>query len=148
MAKKHISYSLKLVPQEHRSGCGVACIAMLCNMSYADALSLLFPNSSSQVCNSDLVSTNLKGNQYLTNESQLRGALTQANLIVSRGWTPISLEELKTLPTSALLCTDDHWMVYDAKQKKILDPWASRCGRYRRQQESLDIDSALQIYMK
>ncbi len=121
-----IPYPLIHLKQKDRTGCGVAVIAMLCNVEYEEVKKLV----------------PAEGGKYnwSMNEDDLRKLIANFHLVCPRGWTPCSQEELSQLDTHAIIATDTHWMVYDYKQKKILDPW------FRDRSNEHQVDSVLKVY--
>lgn len=44
MVTRNIRSSMKLIRQKHKQGCASACLAMIANLSYEDALTLIHPS--------------------------------------------------------------------------------------------------------
>ncbi len=106
---------MRLIKQKDDGNeCGVACVAMLSGCTYAEAFHALY----------------LKGKAKRTSLADMRRALAQfeTNLEVRRKMRRVRRNELPDLGADALLKTtprsdgDWHWMVWDARRKKILDP--------------------------
>lgn len=105
---------MRRVVQENNSDCGVACVAMLAGVEYDEAYKAVYG----------------KGRKGLTSSGKLRAALTKLGRppvegrMVSKGRTT-----LKSLPHDALLkvqpltCSTKHWVVWDKKRQKKLDPY-------------------------
>jgi ABC-type bacteriocin/lantibiotic exporter with double-glycine peptidase domain len=113
---------MKLILQQHANDCGVACIAMLiqryagcpAKSAYDAARAVMF---------------GLRNCDYTTTR-QLKNALLKLDVPVGRQTVPIKNKSQIdiSLEFDAILKTEErkdatwHWMVWDAKNQKILDP--------------------------
>jgi ABC-type bacteriocin/lantibiotic exporter with double-glycine peptidase domain len=103
---------MKLVRQKTKTDCGVACFAMLADISYAQARRALFGEKH-------------KGPGY-TYKDQMRNALKAFGVVLSERLTRCPRPE--RLTQDALIRTNElsngmwHWVVWDARRAKILDP--------------------------
>lgn len=105
---------MKRIAQNDENGCGIACVAMIADVSYEEAQRIVFP----------------KGRVTLTTHKHLRSALfhygitlqTRRSLVGVRFndlqrdglvWTKIEWRGRKWL----------HWMVWDASSQALIDPY-------------------------
>lgn len=102
---------MRLVLQKHKNGCASACLAMIANISYAEAIKLLKPNrKKGQVVSSSIIDLCLvlkKMNfKFLINiEKSIKKIKNYSILVISTK------------------NKNYHACVWDPKNKKILDPW-------------------------
>jgi ABC-type bacteriocin/lantibiotic exporter with double-glycine peptidase domain len=109
---------MKTIKQKEENDCGVACVAMLTGTSYDEARAAIYP----------------KGRSKLTKTKDLHSALVKLGrkpLSVRR--QPFASKTLRDLDTDALVFVemddgDDskHWVVWDAKAKKLRDPYRTK----------------------
>lgn len=104
---------VRRVVQKDRDGCGVACVAMLAGVTYRQAKDVMFGD--------DSVS--------LTSTADLYNALKVLRKRPSgKRLVPLRTQSYRDLDTNALLKVGRpgkswwHWIVWDAKRKKFLDP--------------------------
>ena len=106
------SWSLRRVLQRHDHGCGIACIAMLAQVSYDEARAAIFGDTP---CES-------------TSLDDLRWALRYFGFRLPWRMTPFWEVCHTGLKQDALLALDPapngmwHWAVWDAEKRRILDP--------------------------
>ena len=115
---------MRTVRQEGENDCGVACVAMLADVTYAEAAAVIYPNGRSKLTKTKDLHRALKilGKKPLTERRQALGS-----------------KALTDLPHSALIFVemDDgnaskHWVVWDAQARKVRDPYhKSHKHRYR-----------------
>lgn len=104
---------MKLVEQRQRNDCGVACVAMVANVSYKKAFVALGFNKNTR--------------KFGTNKHNLRTALYALGLDTYPKMRRVP-KDITTITNKAILrCNqyrgkDWHWKVYDPKNKTILDP--------------------------
>lgn len=113
---------MKRIRQEHRTGCGIACVAMFSGVTYAEAMRVatkLFDWSESQ-------------RTFYTSSSQLRSLLLEMNIPALKGR---SIRNRSSLPDTAIVAinhnekTDTwHWVVFrrEAGKEYVLDPQSKR----------------------
>lgn len=106
---------LKTVRQSDEKGCGVACVAMLTGVSYAEAREVIYPS----------------GRLRLTRTKDLAVALkVLGRKPLSERRRGFGLTTVNELETDALVFVEliqdsgnfKHWMVWDAQAKKLRDP--------------------------
>ena len=101
---------LRRVLQRGDKDCGVACVAMLANRSYTDACGLVHPDRR-------------------TKTKELSDALTSLGLECGRRLKPLGKKSYRDLECDAVLKVwprkdrSWHWVVWDARRKRVLDPW-------------------------
>lgn len=115
---------MKTIKQQEENDCGVACVAMLTGSSYDEARAVVYPKGRSKLTKTkDLSKALLKlGRKPLSNRRQPFGSKTP-----------------RDLDTDALVFVemDDgndskHWIVWDAKAKKLRDPYHTKHDHYLR----------------
>jgi ABC-type bacteriocin/lantibiotic exporter with double-glycine peptidase domain len=109
---------VRRVIQKTKIECGVACVAMLANVSYKKAREALFGD----------------GEVDRTWPIDMRRALVALGLNPAKRLTPLRatlfkdrIRRIESLDNNALVWTNEtkkesHWVVWDARRKKILDP--------------------------
>ncbi|TPK80389.1 hypothetical protein FJ527_01025 [Mesorhizobium sp. B2-4-18] len=111
---------MRLVKQSDENGCGVACVAMIADITYSQARKQMFGD---------------RRGGY-TNTGDLRRALAQ--LGIQTGPRLVRLKKNQTpaeLPFDAILKTNVkqdgewHWVIWDSGRQKVLD---SRVPPYRK----------------
>ena len=114
---------MRRVSQLHPDGCGVACVAMIVGVSFNEARRCMF------------------GHQEITTTRtrDIRKALREFGIASSRlvRSTPRTryfrnLEQDAILKTRSRSDNDWHWIVWDGKHKKLLDPEKNKDDRYVR----------------
>lgn len=107
---------MRAIRQKGETDCGVACVAMLAGISWAQARKALFG------------AHRPKG--YYTTKEEVRAALTRLGVITSKRLAvcknPERLTRDALLRTNVLANGNWHWAVWDAKTKKVLDPYYRR----------------------
>lgn len=109
---------MKTIKQKEENDCGVACVAMLAGASYDEARALIHPN----------------GRSKLTKTKDLSNALIKlGRKPLSDRRQPFGSKTPRDLDTDALVFVemddgDDskHWIVWDAKAKKLRDPYHTK----------------------
>ena len=104
--------SLRHVRQKHQRGCAVAAVAMLADIPYDLALTLLQPHRK-------------RGGRINVNIDHITFALLAQGIGLKQVWQPLT-----SLPGHALVLVDPnlktetelHGVVWDAKRQRILDP--------------------------
>jgi hypothetical protein len=107
---------MRLIVQRDEEGCGIACVAMLKGISYAAARRLMFGNNKVKHTQTrDLVSA-----------LKCLGLMPQKKQLTSFGKRYARYSEL---PENAILKANPrkggrywHWIVWDVRRKKLLDP--------------------------
>lgn len=104
---------MKLIKQKHENGCGIACVAMIGNLSYNKAIKIVYPNGRPK---------KITG----TNIIELQCSLFELNLI-TKIYSPRVEFKIQDLKNDAILCYQDrpgayHAIVWNAELKKIFDP--------------------------
>lgn len=110
---------MKRVVQRHKTGCGVACIAMIYGLNYEKALKLVHPNrksgqkayTSAFRISEILKSQNSKYKVYLTSGFSAKTIKNPCILGIRQ-----VKDKAKGFPKRF------HWVIYE--KGKILDPWA------------------------
>lgn len=125
---KSLNYPLQHIYQKNRTGCGIACISMIANISYDDVAKIIIEEKKLYEFKNGL------------NEDQIRKVLDKLGFSMSKGWTPCTYEDLKYKKTHCLIAYETHWVLYDHINKQILDP--ARVKKYE------EIDSVLKIFKK
>lgn len=102
---------MRMIKQVHPIGCGIACVAMLLGKSYTFARRELFPD----------------GVVDYTDIGELKSALNKngmmpASRMVSYRRRPLHLSDDAILKVNVRSDGSWHWVVWDSKRKKILDP--------------------------
>jgi ABC-type bacteriocin/lantibiotic exporter with double-glycine peptidase domain len=107
---------MKLIKQKTKSDCGVACLAMLAGISWGQARNALFNRG--------------RKKDFSTTTDTMRAALRRFGVITSkrihRCTNPRRLKRDALLNTNVLANGDSHWAVWDAKSRKVLDPYYKR----------------------
>jgi len=109
---------MKRVAQRDKNGCGVACVAMIAGISYAEACELMFPGRKGTY-------TRAKG---------LRIALEHYGVTLGRRM-PLKTASILDLKDDGIILahtesvsedrwTASHWIVWDSESQSSLDPWA------------------------
>lgn len=104
---------LRLIKQKGSVGCGVACVAMLAGVTYA--------NAAAKLCE-------LGQPLNWTKAVHLRRGLATFGFGLGRGMRITSVRVLASLDQHALVGTNKrkynrwHWIVWDARCKIVLDP--------------------------
>lgn len=109
---------MKTIKQREENDCGVACVAMLAGTSYDEARAVIYP----------------KGRSKLTKTKDLSKALVKlGRKPLSDRRQPFGSKVPQDLDTDALVFVemdngDDskHWIVWDAKAKKLRDPYHAK----------------------
>ena len=110
---------MRLVKQRHASDCGVACVAMLADVSWEEANLTIFGR--------------VKERGFYTQTADLRDALRRLGVILE-----IRMKVCRAprrLRRDALLKTNTrkggywHWAVWDAERQEILDPYGYKAIR-------------------
>lgn len=113
---------MKRIRQEHRTGCGIACVAMLSGTTYAYAMSIAV-----KVLNWDE-----SQRTFYTSSSQLKNLLLEMNIRASRGR---SIRKWSSMPNMAIVGINYnekrdtwHWVIFrrDADREYVLDPQSKR----------------------
>lgn len=115
---------MRRIQQLDDMGCGVACVAMLTGQSYEAIRDLMYPNEPDTISG--------------TNGRQLRRALAKFDcktvklVRFKRGTKYQSLTFDAVLRVGFTKKNDDgHWVVWDSKRRRVLDPAGREAGRYR-----------------
>lgn len=107
---------MRLIRQRTSTDCGVACLAMLAGISWAQARNALFDEK--------------RNVSFATGVQQMRlallgfGIVTSLRLVVCKN--PSRLRRDALLRTNVLANGGWHWAVWDSKRKKVLDPYYKR----------------------
>lgn len=106
---------MKLILQDDEdNGCGVACVAMIAGVDYAEARKVIYPN----------------GRSRLTKTRDLHDALIyfRRKPLADRR-QPRGSRQIEDLDCDALVFVEiadrykaKHWMVWDSRAKQLLDP--------------------------
>lgn len=112
--------AMRLVKQRNENGCGVACVAMIAGVTYSQARALMFGE---------------RAGGY-TDTAQLREALGALGIQTAPKLVLFKSEAPQDLPFNAILKTnrrtkDWHWVVWDCRRQKVLDPRTPPYRRYR-----------------
>ncbi len=105
-------YRIKRVIQRHDDGCGIACVAMLANVSYRDACATIFGDQQGDATSLD----------------DLRWAFRYYGLSTPERMIPFWECDYTQLRQHAVLALDPapngqwHWAVWDALRRRIVDP--------------------------
>jgi hypothetical protein len=103
---------MRRVKQKSKTDCGVACFATLAGVSYTQAKRALFGENHEGPC--------------YTQTDQMRNALKEFGVILSeklvRCVYPEHLNRDALIRTNVLSNEMWHWVVWDARRQKILDP--------------------------
>lgn len=109
---------LKTIKQIEENDCGVACVAMLADVSYAIARATIYPKGRSKLTKTKDLSEALRklGRQPLSNRRQ-----------------PFNSKKPHDLDTDALVFVElknrqnsKHWVVWDAKSRELRDPYHTK----------------------
>ena len=109
---------MNIVKQIDDTGCGLACVAMIAQVTYKEAQATVFPTATPRKLT------------FYTRPYQIRKALRGLGIPVAARTVRIreGRKEVMRLNTSALLQVNRqrdnkfHWVVWDHKQGTILDP--------------------------
>jgi len=107
---------MRFIRQRTNTDCGVACLAMLAGISWAQARRALFGNVPTK--------------SFSTDTKRMRAALLKFGIVTSL--RPIACKNPARLKRDALLRTNvkanggSHWAVWDSKRQRILDPYYKR----------------------
>jgi hypothetical protein len=112
---------MRRIQQRNESDCGVACVAMLADVSYEKAYAAVYGN----------------GRRGLTSSGKLAAALRKLGRPpLARRMVPKRRTTLASLPHDALLkvqpsaCSTKHWIIWDHKRQIKLDPYPTKM-RYK-----------------
>ena len=110
------SSKMKKIRQRTETDCGVACLAMLAGISWAEARKVLFGR--------------WRRKNFYTEKEEMRAALRRFGIITAKRLVrckdPRRLKRDALLNTNLLVDGNSHWAVWDAKRKKVLDPYYKR----------------------
>lgn len=120
MAKK-----LKHVEQIHNSGCFIACVAMLLNKSYNQALKLIHPKKYHRYVDNRWKRVGLEPEKAIKKLPRLGLKVTRTNINRIRKLEKNALILVRWNYDPTLL----HGLVYDHKRKTILDPGDNNLSR-------------------
>ena len=104
---------LRLIPQQNSTDCGVACVAMICGVSYKAAFKAMFPQGSKK--------------NFRTHYKDLKRGISA----LGRRHAPRAAHapsEWKRMKCTAIVRTGNgadwnwHWVVFDSVQGRLLDP--------------------------
>lgn len=105
---------MRRVKQRGGSDCGVGAVASLAGVAYEEAFDAVYPD----------------GKMRITSSGKLIVALERfGRPAAAKRMTAIGRNTLASLPNDALLkvkvsgSTSIHWVVWDKRRKKKLDPW-------------------------
>lgn len=108
---------MRQVKQRHKTGCGPASLAMLTGISYQKALKLMLPKRRPREC-------------ACTGIHDMLRAIEKLGLKCDVSFKKVKLDSLKkdamlivSNPRHGKLHTGSHALVWDSKQKRIIDPW-------------------------
>jgi hypothetical protein len=110
---------MKRVSQLHPDGCGVACVAMIAGVGYHEARKTFHKDEKTGQSTTDV-----------------RQALAKFDVACARRLVRLPSGHYRNLKQDAILRTrtrsdgDSHWIVWDAKRKKFLDPEPNKEVRY------------------
>lgn len=113
---------MQLIYQDDPNGCGIACVAMILNLSYEAARHLMFPDSKTI---------------FGTSTPHIKDVLSEhgfeiRNLIPFRSRTPHSLAHDALLKVNPYMNGRRwHWILWDSDSKIIRDPERAPCTNYR-----------------
>ena len=115
---------MKTIKQKEENDCGVACVAMLTGKTYEEARADIYPS----------------GRSKLTKTKDLSKALVKlGRKPLSDRRQPFGSKTPRDLDTDALVFVemDDgndskHWVVWDAKAKKLRDPYYTKHDHHLR----------------
>jgi hypothetical protein len=119
------SLAMKRISQLDEDGCGVACVAMIAGVSYHEARKRMFGDQ----------------NVTVTRTRELREALRDFGIACTGKLIPSTRRRhYKKLEQDAILKVkslrsgkkDWHWMVWDNRRKRALDPEKEKDDRYVR----------------
>ncbi len=107
---------MRLIRQRDTTGCGLACVAMIGGITYRQAKQLIFPNATA------------KQRSFSTTKEQLQEALRGLGFQVADRLVRVP-RDISRLRPSAILKVNVkaggsawHWIVWDHKRQRILDP--------------------------
>lgn len=106
------------IEQREENDCGVACVATLTGATYDEARRIIYPN----------------GRSKLTKTADLHAALKKlGRKPLTETRQPFHGKTLRDLDTDALVFVEmangndsKHWVVWDAKAKKVRDPYHTK----------------------
>lgn len=113
---------MERIRQEHRTGCGIACVAMLRCVTYAEAMSVALK----------VLDWSESQRTYYTSSSQLQSLLRKMNISAMKGR---SIRKWSSLPDIAIVGINHneksdtwHWVVFrrEADREYVLDPQSKR----------------------
>lgn len=113
---------MKRIQQEHRTGCGIACVAMLSGTTYAQALDIA----------KEILFLDKSVRTFYTSSAQLQKLLLAMNVPAQKGrsvrkWTSIS--DTAIVAINHNIKNDSwHWVVFRREQNTeyVLDPQSKR----------------------
>ena len=103
---------MRLIRQRDETGCGLACVAMLANTSYASVRSDEFGDDA----------------MYAMTTQELIRVLRNYGMFPAKKLMPLGKKRLRELPGNAVLAVKQphrrnwHWVVWDYARQRILDP--------------------------
>ena len=106
---------MKRIIQEHPQGCGIACIAMLTGLTYAEAFSFMKVNG-------------IIVHRHTTQTKHIVKALRLADYKCRDRLKPLYGKDFRDIQTDAVLKVKNgskygwHWVVWDVRKQRILDP--------------------------
>lgn len=116
---------MKLIRQEHRTGCGIACVAMISGATYAEVMSVA----------PEVLDWSESKRTFYTSSSQLQSLLLKMNISALKGR---SVRKWSSLPDTAIVGINHnekndtwHWVVFrrEARKEYVLDPQSKREAR-------------------
>jgi ABC-type bacteriocin/lantibiotic exporter with double-glycine peptidase domain len=119
----HDEETMRLIKQKNQTDCGVACVAMLADVSYAQAERILF-------------GANHIGKSYTHKEDLIRGlrnfGITTSGHLVRCSKNPKNLKfkQDALIKTNKLKSGKWHWAVWDSRKQVLLDPYYKRTEPY------------------
>lgn len=116
---------MRLVLQRHSCDCGVACVAMICGVSYERALAA-FPDA--------IQRRMVPGRKTGTSTVELSDACERLGVRLGRRARPLRKRDLASLSGPMILVVrlgsqpsshNWHWVAYDGDRKRLFDPAAA-----------------------
>lgn len=103
---------MKFIQQKHRTGCGIACVAMISNRSYQEVYDYFFPEGKRQ-------------NHYTTRD-QIKAALNHFGCGHS-GRFQVGPKSWEQMQYDSIVVVDKeenywHWVVYHSEEQLVYDP--------------------------
>ena len=113
---------MKRVRQEHRTGCGVACVAMLSGATYSETM----------IIAATALNWSRSQRTFYTSSSQIQSLLLKLNISALKGR---SIRKWTSMPDTAIAGINHnekngtwHWVIFrrEAEKEYVLDPQSKR----------------------